>query len=171
MVFLIGSFLLGFIIACVIGHFDEDFSSEGFILYFIVTIILGLSIWMITQIVTMDSFFKPTEENIHYEIIATKVVQDENIYFTKTQINEDFYYIVMVKKEDGSYVQKSVPVKYTAIVETDDNPHINQTIKYKERDISNYIRFTDTRKKYTGESDTIFVPRGTMSNNIKFELI
>lgn len=171
MVFLIGSFLLAFIIACVIGHFDEDFRFEGFPVYFAVTIILGLCIWMITQISTIDSFFKPTEENIRNEIIATKVVQNENIYFTKTQIDEDFYYIVIVKKEDGSYVQKNVPVKYTVIVETDDNPHINQTIKYKERNISNYIRFTATRKKYASESDTIFVPRGTMSNNIKFELI
>ena len=119
----------------------------------------------------MNSFFKPTEENIRDEIIATKVVQNENIYFTKTQIDEDFFYIVMVKKEDNSYVQKLVPAKYTAIVETDDNPHINQTIKYKERDISNYIRFTLSRKQYVGESDTIFVPKGTMSSNIKFELI
>lgn len=171
MVFLIVSFLLGFIIACVIGHFDEDFRSEGFPLYLAVTIVLGLCIWMIAQIFTIDSFFYQTEENIHNEIIATKTVQNENIYFSKTQIDEDFYYIVMVKKEDGSYVQKSVPVKYTAIVETDDNPHINQTIKYKERNISNYIRLTENRKKHTSESDTIFVPRGTMSSNIKFELI
>lgn len=171
MLFLIVSFILGFIIACVIGHFDEDFRSEGFPLYFTVTIVSGLCIWMIVQIVTIDSFFYQTEERIHDEIIATKVVQNENIYFTKTQIDEDFYYIVMVKKEDGSYVQKNVPVKYTAIVETDDNPHINQTIKYKERDISNYIRFTTYRKPYVGESDTIFVPIGTMSKNIKFEMI
>jgi hypothetical protein len=171
MVFLLSSFLSAFIILYIIGHFDKDFRSEGFPVYLAVTIILGLCIWMIVQISTMDSFFKPTEENIHNEIIATKTVQNENIYFSKTQIDEDFYYIVMVKKEDGSYVQKNVPVKYTAIVETDDNPHINQTIKYKERNISNYIRFTIYRKPYVGEFDTIFVPRGTMSSNIKFELI
>ena len=169
MVFLLSSFLSAFIILYIIGHFDKDFRDTQILI--LITLLLGLMLWAFLQITTMDSFFKPTEENIHNEIIATKTVQNESIYFSKTQIDEDFYYIVMVKKEDGSYVQKSAPVKYTAIVETDDNPHINQTIKYKERDISNYIRFTAIRKKYTSESDTIFVPRGTMSSNIKFELI
>lgn len=171
MVFLLSSFLSAFIIVCVVGFFCKDFRDEGFPMYFSLTLIGGLIFWPFLQITTMDSFFKPTEENIHNEIIATKVVQNENIYFYKTQIDEDLYYIVMVKNEDNSYVQKLVPAKYTAIVETDDNPHINQTIKYKERNISDLIRFTALRKRYVGESDTIFVPKGTMSSNIKFELL
>ena len=169
MVFLLSSFLLAFIIVCVIGHFDKDYRDNAICVSF--TVVAGIIIWLLSQISTIEWGFKPVEESIHDEIIATKVVQNENIYFTKTQIDEDFYYIVMLKKTDGSYVQKLLPAKYTAIVETDENPHINQNIKYKKRNISNYIRFTISRKEYTGESDTIFVPRGTMSSNTKFELI
>lgn len=169
MVFLIGSFIVTFLIVFVIGFFDKDFRDT--VCLTVLTIFGGLFIWVISQISTMDSFFKPTEKSIYNEIVATKVVQNENLYFDKTQIDEDFFYIVMVKNEDNSYVQKLVPAKYTAIVETDDNPHINRHIKYKERNISNYIRVTTLRKRYTGESDTIFVPKGTMSKNIKFEMI
>ena len=171
MVFLLCSFLLALLIIFVFAFFDTDFRDEGFPMYFTLTLIGGLIFFMFAQMATMDEFFNPVEKNIHNEIIATKVVQNENIYFDKTQIDEDFYYIVMVKKTDNSYVQKLVPTKYTAIVETDGTPHINQTIKYKERDISDLIRFTTLRKRYVGESDTIFVPKGTMSSNIKFELL
>lgn len=89
------------------------------------------------------------------------------LFFYRCRIDEVDYYVYLVE-DAGIYKQEKVPVEYTVIKETTDQPKIIKNTKYVKNGLPNTIRFKCKGPEKVGESDTIFVPEGTISDCSKY---
>lgn len=91
------------------------------------------------------------------------------LFFYRCRIDEVDYYVYLTEA-DGIYKQERVPVENTVIKETKEQPRVVKSNTYVQSGIQMWIRFKDNPPKKTCESDTLYVPEGTVSNCTKFEV-
>ena len=140
-----------------------------------IVIIFGILTSMIFHFLTIPLTIEFENKIFEKEIVATKSdtriegYVGGGIFYTKGKIEDKDYYFVITKNNE-IYKQEKVPVESTVIVETTGKPKVVKNKRYcGDSACSNWIRFHD-EPKYYDEKDTIYVPVGTIENNVKFEI-
>lgn len=173
MLFSVISFIIGLLITYF--FFDTDKSVPrgkrwfwniflGFWVGFAIAIVLHACSYPFTVETTYRTKTKP--------IVAAKVdsrISGHMEFYWIGRIDEIDYYFV-ITDDGGLYKQRRVPVESTVIVETDDKPYIKIKEKYAGSSLPEWVRIKCKPNILVGEEDTIFVPRGTISSNSKFEI-
>lgn len=165
------SILLVFIIAICIDRKCGHESWYGVIAF---SVAIGMVVAIVAHIATWPLSIEHRYIRTEREIVATKA--DSRIegdirggfFFVRTRIDEKDYYIVLTKACD-IYRQARVPVENTVIVETVDAPRVVRNIHYADTKWSNLIRFHEAMQ-YVDEKDTIYVPIGTVSDGMNFDV-
>lgn len=162
-----------FIIALIIKKCNDyvKFEAEDFEIIFVFGIITSLIFHGLTIPLTVKFENKIFEK----EIVASKCdtrtdgYLKGSIFYVRGKVDDKDYYFVLTKN-NGIYKQEKVPVENTVIAETNETPRVIMNKVYYACDAwSNWIRFHDGQKYYD-EKDTIYVPVGTIENNVKFEV-
>lgn len=91
------------------------------------------------------------------------------LFFYRCRIDEVDYYVCLTEN-DGVYRQENFPVGNTVVKETSGQPRVVKSEKFVKNGIPDWIRFHFNEPEKTHESDTIFVPEGTVSSCKKFEV-
>ena len=167
--------IISFIIAIIVAFFaaksEEPFNWGTFVPCFLFT---GIFLALIAHLVTWPFIVNHQYTRIEHQITASKAesrINGElhgNFFYIKGKIEEKDYYFVLVKSGDV-YHQENLPVESTVIVETSGQPRIVRNERYVVAAWPNKIRFHE-KPKYVDEKDTIYVPVGTMSDCVKYEI-
>ncbi len=166
------SIIVMFIVALIIKKHDEYFGWGGVIgIGLVFGIFVALAVHLLTFPFAIEHRYKTFEK----DIVASK--SDSRIdgsvsgglFYVKGKIDEVDYYFVLTKTND-IYRQEKVPVESTVIIETTGKPKVVMNKHYSGGSAwPNWIRFHD-EPDYRNEKDTIYVPVGTVENNIRFEV-
>ena len=89
------------------------------------------------------------------------------LFFYRCRIDEVDYYVYLIE-DDGVYRQEKIPVERTSIKETSGHPKVVKSSKYVQNTLPNWIRFNMNSLEKISESDTLYVPVGTISECSKF---
>ena len=147
---------------------DDDFCGWGCGIFtaFILTLLLHL----VTYPVKLERPVVTTTQKITAMKYDSKVEGEMRggLFFYRCRIDEVDYYVYLTEA-DGIYKQERVPVENTVIKETKGQPRVVKSNTYVQSGIPQWIRFKDITKK-VGESDTLYVPEGTVSSCTKFEI-
>lgn len=148
---------------------DDDFT--GVMCGITISIILILFFHMITYPIKLEKSNITTTQ----KIIATKYdsrVEGEisgGVFFRRCRIDEVDYYFYLTETA-GIYKQEKILADNTVIKETHGQPRVVKKKQYIQNGIPNWIRIKFYQQKKVSESDTLFVPEGTISYCTKFEI-
>lgn len=166
------SMVMAFILGLVVFREREDSSDWAGVVGF--TLMAGCLITLIGHAVTYCFSVKTEYVRTESEIVASKPdsrVGGEihgGVFYTRGRIEETDWYFVLTK-HGPVYKQMKVPADNTVIVETEGTPKVVTNLRYRScLDWPSWIRFHEN-PKYTGESDTIYVPVGTV-DGVKFDI-
>lgn len=173
MLFSVISFIIGLLITFLFLDRDK-FLPKGKRLF--LNIFLGFWVGFAIAIVLHACSYPFTVETTYRTktkpIVAAKAdsrISGSMVFYWRGRINEIDYYFVLTD-DGGLYKQRRVPAESTVIVETDGKPYIKIKEKYAGSSLPESIRIKCKPNILVGEEDTIFVPRGTISANSKFEI-
>lgn len=166
------SILVMFIVALIIKKHDDDFGWGGVIgISLTFGILVSLGVHLLTWPFAIEHKYKTFEK----EIVASK--SDSRIdgsfsgglFYVKGKIDEVDYYFVLTKTNE-IYRQEKTPVESTVIIETTGKPKVVMSKHYSGGSAwPNWIRFHD-EPEYRNEKDTIYVPVGTVSEEMNFDV-
>lgn len=168
MVILLLSILIVALIVSRNEHFDK---SDKICLTALFGAVLYFAISLITFIPSRTWYERSSSVNI----IATKTDQriegefSHGIFYSRMRVEDKDYYFVMTNR-NGSYKSERCLVENTIIKEIDGTPYLKRTKKYVTSSWPMWLRFKEVNGTLVGEKDTIFVPRGTMSNINTFDV-
>lgn len=169
MLLLIISILIPVISFVVMKKTDDCLDVFG---YIIISIFIFLFLWIATYPIKLET----KKETDSKKIVATKYDNkiegtiEDGIFYHTCKIGEKEYYVYMTEVEDGVYRQDKVPVENTVLIETSVQPRIVKVNTYKSNMLPWKIRFDFNKKSNISESDTLFVPKGTISDKTIFEI-
>lgn len=147
----------------------DDFCGWGFIVT--MSCILILILHALTYPLKLERPVVTTTQKITAMKYDSKVEGEMRggLFFYRCRIDEVDYYVYLTEAE-GIYKQERVPIDNTVIMETKGQPKVVKKTQYVKNGIPNWIRFHFDEPQKTHESDTIFVPEGTVSSCTKFEV-
>lgn len=165
------SIIVIFIVALIIKKHDDDFGWGGVIG---VSLAFGTLISLVVHLFTFPFVIEHKYKTFEKEIVASK--SDSRIdgsisglFYVKGKIDEVDYYFVLTKTND-IYKQEKTPVESTVIIETTGKPKVVMNKHYSGASAwPNWIRFHD-EPEYRNEKDTIYVPVGTVSGQMNFDV-
>lgn len=151
------------------NEFWDDFCGWGFIIF--MSCFLTLIVHALTYPVKLERPVITTTQKITAMKYDSKVEGEMRggLFFYRCRIDEVDYYVYLTEA-DGIYKQERVPVENTVIKETKEQPRVVKSNTYVHNAISNWIRFHFDKPKKSHESDTLYVPEGTVSSCTKFEI-
>ena len=132
----------------------------------------GILLTLLVYIVTWPFSLEHTYQRVEKNIVASKAdarIEGEmhGCFYVRGKIEEKDYYFVLTKSGDV-YKQDKAPVESTVIVETNGVPKIVKNKHFVGCGWSQNIRWHDKEPEYVNEQDTIYVPVGTVSNEMNF---
>lgn len=147
----------------------DDFCGVG------CTILVSLLLTIIMHVLTWP--FKPerpvvtTTQNIVAMKYDSKLEGEfrAGLFFYRCQVDDVDYYVYLTEA-DGVYRQERVQIDNTVVKETSGQPRVVKTKSYIQNGLPWWIRFKKQYPEMTHESDTIFVPVGTVSECTKYEI-
>lgn len=148
---------------------DDDFCGWGCGIF--TAVILTLLLHLVTYPVKLERPVVTTTQKITAMKYDSKVEGEMRggLFFYRCRIDEVDYYVYLTEA-DGIYKQERVPIDNTVIMETKGQPRVVKSNTYVQSGIPMWIRFKENPPKKTGESDTLYVPEGTVSSCTKFEV-
>lgn len=142
---------------------DDDFI--GVMCGIIISITLILFFQMITYPIKLEKQTITTTQ----KIIATKY--DSRVEGIQRRIIDEVDYYFYLTETAGIYKQEKIMANNTVIKETMDNlARVVKKKQYIQNGIPNWIRFNFYLPRKVYESDTLYVPEGTVSYCTKFEI-
>ena len=161
-----------FIVALIVKKHDDCFSWGGVIG---ISLAFGTLVALVLHLFTFPFAIEHRYKTFEHEIVASK--SDSRIdgsvsgglFYVKGKVDEVDYYFVLTKTNE-IYRQEKVPVESTVIIETSGNPRVVMEKHYSGGSAwPNWIRFHD-EPEYHNEKDTIYVPVGTVSGQMNFNV-
>ena len=166
------SILVIFIVALIIKKHDDDFGWGGVIG---MSLAFGALVALALHLFTFPFAIEHKYKTFEHEIVASKADSRINgsfgsgIFYVKGKVDEVDYYFVLTKTNE-IYRQEKTPVESTVIIETTGKPKVVMNKHYSGASAwSNWIRFHD-EPEYRNEKDTIYVPVGTVSGQMNFDV-
>lgn len=141
---------------------DDDFS--GVMCGIAISIILILFFQMITYPIKLEKQTITTTQ----KIIATKY--DSRVEGIQRRIIDEVDYYFYLTETAGIYKQEKILANNTVIKETHGQTRVVKKKQYIQNGIPNWIRFNFYQPRKVYESDTLYVPEGTVSYCTKFEI-
>lgn len=138
------------------------------------TVVLGMLASLLLHLVTYPFCIERIWEKTTQPIVASKADTriegeiDGGCFYFRGKIDEVDYYFVLVK-EGSVYKREKVPAESTVISETDGSPRVVTNKMYVKSKWSHKIRL-HSDPEYVRETDTIYVPVGTVSSGMKYEV-
>jgi hypothetical protein len=146
------------------GFVDEDFYSWGFIIF--LSLLLTVFLHTVTYPIKLDRWSQTTTQNIVAMKPDSKIEAEikSGLFYYRCWIDEVDYYVYLTEN-NGVYKQECIPVNHTFIKETEGQPKIVETTRYVQNNLPKIMRFRlHPSPEVISETDTIFVPKGTVSN-------
>lgn len=150
-------------------HADEDFCGWGFIIS--VSFFLTIFLHVVTYPIKLD---RQSGTTTTQKIVAMKPdskIEGEiksGFFFYRCRIDEVDYYVYLTEN-NGVYKQECALVDHTFIKETEGHPKIVKTTRYVQNNLPKIIRFRlHQSPEAVCETDTIFIPKGTVSDCSKY---
>lgn len=151
------------------GHVDEDFCGWGFTIF--LSLLLTVLLHVVTYPIKLD---RQSGTTTTQKIVAMKPdskIEGEiksGLFFYRCRIDEVDYYVYLTENNEV-YKQEHTPVDHTFIKETEGQPKIVKTTRYVQNNLPKIIRFRlHQSPEAVCETDTIFVPKGTVSDCSKY---
>lgn len=164
--------LISIIIAGVMVHKLLDHTSGEKVFFIcIFGALFTFILTLITFVPTREWYDKTSTVNI----VASKSdhrIEGEfshGIFYSRMKVEDKDYYFVM-EDHGGSYTIGRCLVENTVIKETDGHPRMKRSYTYVTSSLPQWVRFKEPHGTLVKERDTIFVPRGTVVNNIGYEI-
>ena len=165
------SIVVMFIVALIIKKHDNDFGWGGVIG---ISLVFGTVISLLLHLFTFPFVIEHKYKTFEKEIVASKTDSRidgyvSGLFYVKGKIDEVDYYFVLTKTND-IYKQEKTPVESTVIIETTGKPRVVMNKHYSGGSAwPTWIRFHD-EPEYRNEKDTIYVPVGTVSEAMNFDV-
>ena len=166
------SILSMFIVALIIKKHDDCFGWGGVIG---ISLAFGALVALALHLFTFPFAIEHKYKTFEKEIVASKTDSridgsvSGGLFYVKGKIDEVDYYFVLTKTND-IYKQEKTPVESTVIIETTGKPKVVMNKHYSGGSAwPNWIRFHD-EPEYRNEKDTIYVPVGTVSEAMNFDV-
>lgn len=147
----------------------DDFCGWGFIIF------MSCCLMLIAHALTYPVKLERPVVTTTQKIVAMKQNSKTEgefrggLFFYRCRIEEVDYYVCLTEN-NGVYRQENFPVENTVVKETSGQPRVVKSEKFVQNAIPGWIRFHFDEPKKIHESDTIFVPEGTVSSCTKFEV-
>ncbi len=165
------SFVVMFIVTLIIKKHDNYFGWGSVVG---ITFAFGTLVALVVHLFTFPFAIEHKYKTFEKEIVASKTDSRidgsvSGLFYVKGRIDEVDYYFVLTKTNE-IYRQEKTPVESTVIIETTGKPRVVMNKHYSGGSAwPNWIRFHD-EPEYRNEKDTIYVPVGTVSGQMNFDV-